>query len=124
MNPNECVLCGKIWHFTYVISVCLINDYSLIANLHIFVYGRAECTSISLECTKVKLLILNNFGHEEFYQSKIAFTSYKITIGIGASGALHILPLLPYLNLLTVLHIECVVARCKVCFQMQDFTQK
>ena len=51
--------------FTYVISVCLINDYSLIADLHIFVYGRAECTSISLECTKVKLLILNNFGHED-----------------------------------------------------------
>ena len=57
--------------FTYVIksidsksiSVCLINDYSLIADLHIFVYGRADCdcASILLECTKVKLLILNNF---------------------------------------------------------------
>ena len=45
-----------------VISVCLINDYSLIADLHIFVYGRAECESISLKCTKVKLSILNNFG--------------------------------------------------------------
>ena len=45
-----------------LISVCLINDYSLIADLHIYVYGRTECTSISLECTKVKLLILNNFG--------------------------------------------------------------
>ena len=44
-----------------LISVCLINDYSLIADLHIFVYGRAECTSISPECTKGKLLILNNF---------------------------------------------------------------
>ena len=44
-----------------IISVCLINDYSLIADLHIFFYGRAECTSILLECTKVKLLILNNF---------------------------------------------------------------
>ena len=41
--------------------MCLINDYSLIADLHIFVYGRAECTTISLECTKVKLLILNDF---------------------------------------------------------------
>ena len=71
MNPNECVLCvcrfGVI--FTYVkegidskvIYVCLINDYSLIANLHIFVYESAECVTISLECTKVKLLILNNF---------------------------------------------------------------
>ena len=56
--------------FTYVIegidskliSVCLTNDYSLIADLHIFVYGRAECFSISLECIKVKLFILNNFG--------------------------------------------------------------
>ena len=45
MNPNECVLC-----VTYVIesidskliSVCLINDYLFIADLHIFVYGRAE----------------------------------------------------------------------------------
>ena len=55
--------------FTYVIesidskliSVCLINDYSLIADLHIFVYGSAEGATILLECTKVKLLILNNF---------------------------------------------------------------
>ena len=55
--------------FTYVIesidskfiSVCLINDYLLVADLHIFVYGSAECVTISLECTKVKLLILNNF---------------------------------------------------------------
>ena len=44
------------------ISVCFINDYSLIADLHIFVYGRAECFSISLECIKVKIFILNNFG--------------------------------------------------------------
>ena len=44
-----------------LISVCLIDDYSLIADLHIFVYGSAECATISLECTKVKLLILNNF---------------------------------------------------------------
>ena len=43
-----------------LLSVCLINDYLLIADQHIFVYGRAECTSISLECTNVKLLILNN----------------------------------------------------------------
>ena len=41
------------------ISVYLINDYSLIADLHIFVYGRAKFSSISLECTKVKLSILN-----------------------------------------------------------------
>ena len=45
-----------------LISVCLINDYSLIAYLHIFVYGHTECASISLECTKVKLSILDNFG--------------------------------------------------------------
>ena len=56
--------------FTYVIevidskliSVCLINDYLLIADLHIFVYGCAKCASISLECTKVILSKLNNFG--------------------------------------------------------------
>ena len=42
--------------------VCLINVYSLIADLHIFVYGRAQFSSISLERTKVKLLILNNFS--------------------------------------------------------------
>ena len=46
-----------------LISVRLINDYSLIADLHIFVYGRAECASIS--CTKVKLLILNNFEYRD-----------------------------------------------------------
>ena len=45
-----------------VISMCLINDYSLIADLHIIVYARAECESILLKCTKVKLSILNNFG--------------------------------------------------------------
>ena len=44
------------------ISVRLNNDYSLIADLHIFVYGSAECATISLECTKVKLLILNAFA--------------------------------------------------------------
>ena len=48
--------------YSKLISVCLINEYSLIADLDIFVYGRAECASISLVCTKVKLLILNNFG--------------------------------------------------------------
>ena len=42
-------------------SVCLINDYSLIANLHIFIYGSAECATISLKCKTVKLLILDNF---------------------------------------------------------------
>ena len=45
-----------------LISECLINDYSLIADQHKFVYGCSECASISLECTKVKLLILNNFA--------------------------------------------------------------
>ena len=57
-------------YFTYVIeginskliSVCLINAYSLIADLHIFVYGSAECATISLKCTKVKILILNIFS--------------------------------------------------------------
>ena len=72
MNPNECVycVCVKIWRVFHIviesidsklISVCLINDYSPIADLHIFVYGSAECATISLECTKVKLLILNKF---------------------------------------------------------------
>ena len=31
------------------------------AYIYVFVYGRAECAHISLECTKVKLLILNSF---------------------------------------------------------------
>ena len=60
--------------FTYVIegidskliSVCLINEYLLIADLHIFVYERTECTSISLECTKMKLSILNNLAHSVY----------------------------------------------------------
>ena len=29
-----------------LISVCLINYYSLIADLHIFVYGSAECATL------------------------------------------------------------------------------
>ena len=44
-----------------VISVCFINDYSLITELHIFIYGHSECASISLKCAKVKLSILNDF---------------------------------------------------------------
>ena len=74
MKPKECVLwvCVKIWHIFHnviesidskLISVCLINNYSLIADLHIFIYGRAECASNLLECTKVKLLMLNNLGY-------------------------------------------------------------
>ena len=55
--------------FTYVIestdskliSVCLIDDYLLIADLHIFAYGSAECATISLKYTKVKILISKNF---------------------------------------------------------------
>ena len=63
MNPKECVLCVCIFGVTLsyviegidsiVISVCLINDY--------LYFARAECESISLKCTKVKLSILNNF---------------------------------------------------------------
>ena len=69
MNPNECVLCVCVCEDFVIeskdlklITVCLIKDYSLIADLHIFVYGRAELASISLECTKVKLPILINFA--------------------------------------------------------------
>ena len=66
---NHLCVCRFGISFTYVIesidfkliSVCLINDYSLIADLHIFVYERAEFSPISLEFTKVKLSILNNF---------------------------------------------------------------
>ena len=43
-----------------LIDVCLINDYLLVADLHIFVYGSVECATISLECTKMTLFILNN----------------------------------------------------------------
>ena len=35
-------------------SVCLIKDYSPIAHIHIFVYERAEFSSISLEYTCVE----------------------------------------------------------------------
>ena len=44
-----------------LVDVCLINNNSLIADLYIFVYGSAECATVLLECTKVKLLISNNF---------------------------------------------------------------
>ena len=64
-------VCVKIWHlfnicnrkYKFEINFCeLINDYLLIDDPHIFVYGCAECASVSLKCTKVKLLILNNFA--------------------------------------------------------------
>ena len=45
-----------------LISVCLINDYSLIAQLLIFVYERAELSSISFECAKVKISISIKFA--------------------------------------------------------------
>ena len=68
-----CVVCvcrfGVI--FSYVIkgidskvtSVFLINDNSLIADLHKFDNESAEFASISLESIKVKLLLLNNFAY-------------------------------------------------------------
>ena len=64
-----------------VISVCLINDYLLIiAIVHIFVYARAECESISLKCTKVKHSILNNFrllGQTSWMIFSKPFLNYK-----------------------------------------------
>ena len=64
-----------------VISVCLINDYRLIADLHKFVYGRAECAYILIKSTKVKLSILNNFDPLS-----------RLIIEIGKGRALHLLP--------------------------------
>ena len=63
-----------------LISVCLINDYSLIDDPNIFVYGSTECATISLECTKVKLVnvLLNNFEHS--YQKKLYLNINKINI--------------------------------------------
>ena len=52
INPTTSTFPLKLQNFTL----------SLIADLHIFVYGRAECDTISLEFTKVKPLILNDFG--------------------------------------------------------------
>ena len=67
----------NIWHLFHIsidsklISVCLINDYLLIADLFIFVYGSAERATISFEYTKLKLLILNNFANQSFiYQGQ------------------------------------------------------
>ena len=61
-------MCVYIWRdfhirdrrYRFESNFCVFNDYSLIANLNIFVYARAECESISLKCTKVRLSILNN----------------------------------------------------------------
>ena len=83
-TPNKSLMsvCVQIWHLLHLyviegiesnlISACLINDYSLIAQLHILVYERAyELSSISLECTKVKLSILNNLYKRANYDKKI-----------------------------------------------------
>ena len=48
--------CVKIWYLFHIHD----RKYRFIADLYVFVYGRAECASISLECTKVKLLTLDN----------------------------------------------------------------
>ena len=79
-TPNECV-CVMIWRvfhicdkkYRFKISLCVFNDYSLIADLHLLVYGSAECATISLECTMVKLLILNNFEVHIIYLKYFLF---------------------------------------------------
>ena len=50
-----------------LISVCLINDYSLIADLHIFFMEAQNAQPFSLQCIKVKLLKLNNFDNWVFF---------------------------------------------------------
>ena len=65
-------MCVHIWHlfhnhihdrrYRIKINFCVFHWLLfLIADLHIFVYGRAEFSFISLEGRKVKLSILNNF---------------------------------------------------------------
>ena len=44
--------------------LCFISDYSLINNPNIYVYERAELSSISVNSTKAKLSILNNLGKQ------------------------------------------------------------
>ena len=60
--------------------------YSLIADLHIFVYGSAECATISLESTKVKLLMLNNLEHQ--YRTKILIKQLQIDVNTPPCGLL------------------------------------
>ena len=73
MNPKECVLC-----------VCILRDF---ADQHIFVYARAECESISLKCTKVKLSTLNNFGsimfNPCFYFLSLDLTNTKVLLNLA-----------------------------------------
>ena len=85
MNPKECVCVFEDLASLFT-SVCLINDYSLMADLYIFVYGRAECATISLECTKVKLLILNNFGVIKSILERIL----KMILSDGISNVIYI----------------------------------
>ena len=66
-----------------LISVGLINDYLLIADLHIFVNQRAECASISLKRTKVKLHILNNFVQKPQFSILRITISKKMAILFG-----------------------------------------
>ena len=60
-----------------LISVCIIIDYALITDLYIFVYGSAECATIILKCSKVKLLISNNF---DWFYSEICNISEWICV--------------------------------------------
>ena len=56
-------MCVKIWRvfhicdrkYRFEINFC-------VDDLYVFVYGSAGYATTSLECTKVKLLILNNFA--------------------------------------------------------------
>ena len=73
-----------------LIPVCLINNYSLNADLHIFVHEPAEFSSISLECTKVKLLIINNFAYisDKLINHKVQqLSAYRQTIRISLLGS-------------------------------------
>ena len=56
-----------------LISVCSINDYSLIADLIIFVYGSAECATLFTRKYKgeTSYINLNNFALNYFKWSKI-----------------------------------------------------
>ena len=57
----------------------------------LFVYGRAECASVSLKCTKVKLLILNKFDIYLLYMTEelISIVDYILCWEDQGSSYMH-----------------------------------
>ena len=104
-----CVLCVCRYDisFLYVIltieskliSLCLISDYSIIINLHIFVNERAELSSISVNSTKEKITkekICSQINEVKIIGHFEKYDTYKKILVIHNQISERIFPILKY----------------------------